>query len=86
MRKRCTNPKAHNYQYYGGRGISVYEPWRHDAGAFITWIEENIGPRPEGMSIDRIDNDGDYEPGNLRWATHSQQVRNRRASRLGSSS
>ena len=78
IRKRCHNPKAHNYEWYGGRGISVYGPWRQDAGAFITWIEENLGPRPEGMSIDRIDNDGDYAPGNVRWATQTEQVHNAR--------
>ena len=78
IKKRCHDPKAHNYRWYGARGISVWEPWRHDAGAFITYIEQNLGPRPEGMSLDRRNNDGNYEPGNLRWATQLEQVRNRR--------
>lgn len=81
INKRCHNPRAHNYQWYGARGISVYEPWRNDAGAFIDWIERNLGPRPEGKSLDRIDNDGNYEPGNLRWATPSEQRRNSRRRR-----
>jgi hypothetical protein len=56
----------------------VWGPWRHDAGAFIAYIEQNLGPRPGGMSLDRRNNDGNYEPGNLRWATASEQVRNSR--------
>jgi hypothetical protein len=82
IRRRCHNPKAHNYRWYGARGIEVWAGWRNDAGVFIDYVEKNLGPRPEGMSLDRIDNDGNYEPGNIRWATHSQQVRNRRAARL----
>jgi hypothetical protein len=82
IRRRCYDPKAHNYRYYGGRGITVCDAWRNDAGAFIAWIEANLGPCPPGRSLDRVNNDGNYEPGNLRWATRSQQVRNRRAARL----
>ena len=78
VKQRCYNPKNHSYRHYGGRGISVHEPWITSRIAFITWINENLGPRPEGMSLDRIDNDGNYEPGNLRWATQSDQIRNRR--------
>jgi hypothetical protein len=82
IRRRCHDPKAHNYRWYGARGISVWDGWRHDAGAFIRYIEENLGPRPDGMSLDRIDNDGNYEPGNLRWATQIEQVRNSRSKKM----
>ena len=54
------------------------DEWLTDAGAFIKYIEEQLGPRPAGHSLDRIDNDGDYAPGNLRWATQAQQVANSR--------
>jgi hypothetical protein len=82
INRRCHDPKAHNYRWYGARGISVCDEWRHDAGAFCSYIEQTIGPRPPGKSIDRIDNDGDYRPGNVRWATHAEQMANRRAARL----
>jgi hypothetical protein len=77
MNARCYSLKHPRYGRYGGRGITVYEPWRTDCMAFATWAYENLGPKPEGMSLDRIDNDGNYEPGNLRWADHSTQMKNR---------
>ena len=55
----------------------VYEPW-HDPRVFITWIEANLGPRPERMTLDRVNVNGNYEPGNVRWATWAQQRANRR--------
>ena len=62
---------------YGGRGITVCPEW-HDVAVFIAWIEENLGPRPPGMTLDRWpDGDGNYEPGNVRWASRSQQAQNR---------
>jgi hypothetical protein len=87
---RCHGPKALEYADWGGRGIAVYEPWRSDVAAFIDWIEVNIGPRPAGRylsgqpfyTIDRIDVDGNYVPGNLRWADKKTQAENRR--RVGS--
>jgi hypothetical protein len=65
---------------YGGRGIMLYEPWRQDPGLFFKWIDETLGPRRSGRSLDRIDVDGNYEPDNLRWATAVEQNRNRRNS------
>jgi hypothetical protein len=78
-RSRCLNKNDPSYPHYGARGITMYSAWVDDPGSFIAWIEENLGPRHEGMSIDRIDNDGNYEPGNLRWATKAEQLRNRSA-------
>lgn len=78
INRRCHDPNSTQYRWYGARGISVWEPWRRDAGAFIAYIEQNLGPRPAGMSLDRKDNDGNYEPGNLRWATQVEQVHNSR--------
>lgn len=75
MIARCTNPENVAWRYYGGRGITVCPRWRDDFLAFVA----DMGPRPEGMTLDRIDNDGNYEPGNCRWATHQEQNRNKRA-------
>lgn len=80
MLRRCEDSDNKSYPRYGGRGIAVCGEW-HDVAVFIAWIEANIGPRPDGMSIDRIDNDGNYEPGNVRWATRSQQQRNKSRAR-----
>lgn len=78
---RCTNPRAPLYRYYGGRGIQVCVRWRESFEAFFA----DVGPRPAGrigrrpaFSIDRIDNDGNYEPGNVRWATLKEQRANQR--------
>ena len=79
MLQRCENPRSAGYRNYGARGIAVCERW-HDIRLFIEDIERDLGARPEGMSIDRYpDNDGNYEPGNVRWATALQQAQNRRA-------
>ena len=76
----CANHSA--YSRYGARGIAMYAPWVNDYAAFATHIRENIGERPAGLSLDRIDNSAGYVPGNLRWATRSQQGRNTRANHL----
>ena len=76
MNKRCYNPNFHGYSNYGGRGIKVrHAKWRKDFSSFFAYV----GHRPSYKhSLDRIDNDGHYEPGNVRWATKKQQANNRR--------
>ena len=76
MQRRCYDQKCDKFRYYGGRGIAVYQPWRESFELFLAYI----GPRPSlKHSLDRFpNNDGNYEPENVRWATHSQQMLNRR--------
>jgi len=78
IKRKCYNPNDHKYYIYGARGIRMYEPWINDYVLFKTWVLENLGERPEGSSLDRIDVNGNYEPSNLRWATASLQAYNRR--------
>ena len=78
MLQRCENPKATKFRNYGGRGIKVCDRW-HDFATFYADTIAEIGPRPKGTTLDRWpNNDGNYEPGNVRWATGAQQNNNRR--------
>lgn len=73
MRQRCSNPNDARYADYGGRGITVCARWSVFANFF-----SDMGERSDGLSLDRIDNEGNYEPGNCRWATRSEQQLNKR--------
>lgn len=75
MRQRCYNPKHTAYKWYGARGIKVCERWNN----FANFVAD-VGERPDGMSLDRINPNGNYEPSNVRWATQSGQIRNSRLS------
>lgn len=77
MRYRCYKPLRKEYKDYGGRGI-VVEKYFHNYINFRNWILDNLGHRPIGMSLDRIDNNENYDRNNLRWATKKQQANNRR--------
>lgn len=74
MKQRCFNERNASFKNYGGRGITVCDRWRNDFQAFL----DDMGLKPDGTSLDRINNDGDYEPSNCRWATKTQQSRNTR--------
>lgn len=74
MKSRCGNPRNASYRSYGERGVTVCERWLRSFKAFL----EDVGRKPDGMTLDRIDSNGNYEPGNVRWATPKQQSRNKR--------
>lgn len=78
MKSRCYNKSHTSYRNYGGRGIQVCERWRYDFPTFLN----DMGNRPSKHTLDRIDNDGNYTPGNCRWATYKEQLNNKRGNRL----
>jgi hypothetical protein len=75
MKARCNNPNRTYYRHYGGRGITVCERWQNSYENFLA----DMGERPIGKSLDRIDVNGNYEPSNCKWSTQSEQLYNRRA-------
>jgi hypothetical protein len=78
MRSRCYRPQCNGYHLYGGRGITVCDRWLEPKGqGFVNFLAD-MGERPEGMTLDRVDNDGNYEPGNCQWATVAEQNKKRR--------
>ena len=79
MKHRCTNPHDKRFKDYGGRGITVCQEWLHDFSAFQTWALSN--GYQEGLTVDRINNDGGYSPNNCRWATMKEQMANQRPRR-----
>jgi len=81
MKQRCFNVRARNYHKYGGKGVTVCREWRAHFARFLA----DMGECPPNHEIDRIDSEGDYEPGNCRWSTRSDQQHNRRG-KIGSSS
>jgi hypothetical protein len=86
LKQRCYNPNNKRYYTYGARGIKVYEPWIDNYPMFKEWVLTNLGERPltgskkkgDNYSFDRIDNNGNYEPGNLKWSTFKEQANNRK--------
>lgn len=76
MMRRCYDAGHERYHRYGGRGIQVFGPW-HDVKVFVDFLDAVLGPCPDGWSLDRTDPDGDYEPGNVRWADALTQRHNR---------
>ena len=82
MIQRCYNPNNSRYYAYGARGIRVYEPWLHNFSEFYEYVSKLPGFGKIEMSLDRINNDKGYEPGNIRWAQVLEQSNNKRSNRF----
>tara|TARA_R110000765_G_scaffold376076_2_gene466781 strand:+ start:1523 stop:2149 length:627 start_codon:yes stop_codon:yes gene_type:complete len=82
MKGRCYNKNNQDYKTYGARGITVYEGWIDNFSDFSTYVNKELGERPNKYSLDRIDNNKGYEPNNLKWSSPTEQVRNRSCSRV----
>lgn len=82
MKARCENPASVNFKHYGGRGISIYEEWSRSFEAFRDYVTQLPNYGEPGYTLDRIDNDQGYRPGNVQWATQAEQNRNTRRSNL----
>jgi len=78
MKSRCNDPNRQEYKHYGGRGIKICDRWEKD---FVNFLAD-MGESPKGMTIERIDNDKGYYPGNCKWATRKEQGRNQRTNRM----
>lgn len=78
---RCHNPSSRGYSRWGGRGISVYQEWRDEPEKFVEYVRVHLGERPDDHSLDRIDNQLGYEPGNIKWSSVTEQNRNARSNR-----
>src|SRR5437879_3420126 len=79
MKTRCLNPNSKVYKHYGGRGIRIYDPWIDSFESFFAYVGRKPSPK---HSLDRINGDGDYRPGNVRWATQREQTSHTRQNRL----
>lgn len=84
MLARCYRKGNDAYHNYGGRGIKVCKRWRNDMHTGFDNFLKDMGERPEGLTLDRIDNDGNYEPSNCRWATRTEQMLNTRRTKASS--
>ncbi len=78
MKQRCFNSKSDAYKYYGARGITVYKKWVNNFPLYLKYVNDLDNAYVDGYSIDRIDNDGNYEPGNIKWSTKVEQMNNKR--------
>lgn len=78
MMKRCYDPKNKQYHDYGGRGIVVCDRWRAKKSGFVNFVSD-VGSRPDGLQLDRCDNDGPYAPDNVRWVTPKENNRHKRS-------